>query len=376
MKLRNTLTLIVVALLVGGLAATGCMALNDTLNDIESQSSSVFGTTPSSNFSQDGSIAFSVLPRRDENGDTSESDITVNVKNDDGTYTECEYSGKEEVEGSEFNSLALLMDNSGSMEREYPEEEYQDLCLTCPHDPSRLRVEAGQKLLSTLAGNIGENRVALVEFSVDASSGTASTYVVNFTSETDAVSKAMTSIGGSEMVGTPLYDSLLEIVPETQKDAEDFETALSLEGRTNSEGEEATVQRVVLVLSDGDDRDSSATLDQAIEAAQANNVIIHAIGLGPASASFDDVHLQTEDQTVAVQDLQKLADSTGGFYASVHDPAALEELFGIIAKSLTSGYELNEYVCKPNGELPDSGEKMTGTITVDGETTNWSMIAP
>ena len=77
-----------------------------------------------------------------------------------------------------------------------------------------------------------------------------------------------------------------------------------------------------------------------------------------------------------VTNLQRLADGTGGFYASVHDASGLEELYSRVAKSLTEGYVVDTYTCLPNGKPPMSGQKVEGRTTVDGQATDWTVIAP
>ena len=356
------------------------MPLEEALNALSNFN--VIGTTPSSSFSQDGVIGFSMMPGANSQygafanfrGDGME----VEVRDSDGKYRACDYQGTEEVEGSEFNTLAVLVDNSGSMELEYPEAQFGNLCLTCPHDKGRLRVQAVHELISELFKLSADNHLAIMDFQPtypDAT--TASRVLKDFTTNPNDLIEALAYIGGAEYVGTPLWDSLAEVIVETKETAEVVEAALALDGRRTSKGEEPEVKRYILVLSDGDDRDSlKENLESVIALAQANQVVVHAVGLGPAAAAFEDPRLQVSEQIATVQSLQKLADATGGFYTSVHDASALKELYGIIAHGLAKGYQVENYVCRPDGKLPQSGQKVEGRVRMGNETSTWSMIAP
>jgi len=352
------------------------MPLHDAINN--ALGVEVIGTTPSSNFAQNGGINFSMLG--DGAGETAKpEDVKVEVLNDDGTYSECKYVSDELKEGSDFNSLALLIDDSGSMERTYPESEYPGLCPTCPHDPDRLRAKASEQLITAVLAAAPESRLALMDFGPSVDAGLLGTRVLmDFTSDSAQLLQALNLVDGSQEAGTPLWDSLADQVGSTATEAKEFEDILLLAGRTDETGKPIAVKRFIVVLSDGDDRNSEThTLESVIELARTQDVVIHAIGLGPAAAENKDPRLQVEEQIVTVQNLQTLAEKTGGFYASVHDPDALEVLYKEVARSLTEGYLSAEYSCRPNGEIPASGQFVTGRITnADGTTSEWTMIAP
>lgn len=382
MKKLNPATRIALALTAFVALAYGCMPLQDAINN--ALGVEVIGTTPSSNFAQNGGINFSMLPNLDRGDGSGEEvkpeEVKVEVLNEDGTYSQCEYVGKEVMEGSAFNSLALLIDDSGSMEREYPESLYPGLCPTCPHDPDRLRGKASEELIKAVLSEAPESRLGLMDFGPSIDSGLLGTRVLmDFTSDPNQLLEALGKIDGSQEAGTPLWDSLADQVGSTTKEADEFEDILQMAGRSDeTTGLPISVKRFIVVLSDGDDRDSSTySLETLIELARTEGVIIHAIGLGPAAAENKDPRLQVEEQISTVQNLQTLAEKTGGFYASVHDPAALEVLYKEVARSLTEGYTQAEYACRPNGEVPKSGQFVTGRITdADGNTTEWTMIAP
>lgn len=379
-RILRTFTITLAILGAAGLLVTGCIALNDQLDENLS-GGDLMGTTPTSNFSEDGGIDFSMLAQG--TGDASDKikpdEMLVEVLNEDGTYTECEYQKSEETESSEFNTLALLVDDSGSMELEYPEDLYPGLCPTCPHDPQRLRATAAKELIGTVLKRSPESLIALMDFGPFVDDGWDATRVMeDFTSNLGQLESSVNKIDGSQEAGTPLWDSLAEILTATDEEATQYEGVLQLEERTDSEtGEPAEVKRYLVVLSDGDDRDSvNHDLESVIALATAHNVAIYAIGLGPAAAEFNDPRLQVEEQITTVTNLQKLAGETGGFYASVNDPAALTELYQMVADGLTLGYMTETYACLPNGKVPTSGERVDGRMTIDGEITYWTMIAP
>jgi len=138
-----------------------------------------------------------------------------------------------------------------------------------------------------------------------------------------------------------------------------------------------------VVLSDGLDNDSDwYDLDDVIDLALQENVVVYVVGLGPASASdtrFDDADL-------AVRDLQTLASATGGFYAGVDDPSRLHQLFDNVAYALAGGYERQTYHCIPRDNAnstvrnpPMSGTRVEGRVletTQGNEWSDWAFIAP
>jgi len=342
------------------------------------------GTLIGSQARSDGSVAFAVAGPK-TSGTTD--GILVEVKNSDGSYSECTFIENKDAEVSEFNTLALLIDDSGSMENEYPADIYPDVnCPTCPHDPTRLRATAASELIQTILANAPDSQLAVMDFgpcgaaaddTVACSEGKTATRVLqDFTGEQEKLLNALSKIDGSEMVGTPLYDSLAENVVDTDETADELEASLALEGRTDKDGNEPEVKRYILVISDGDDRDSVLNnLDDVIHLAQENNVVIHAIGLGPASSAVDP-RLLTMGQIETVSNLQAIAEKTGGFYASVNDPTALNDLYSNIALGLTNGYNQETWDCKPDGRDPEPGQQMEGRVTVAGETSEWSVIVP
>ena len=146
--------------------------------------------------------------------------------------------------------------------------------------------------------------------------------------------------------------------------------------------DELAVKRVVVVLSDGEDNLSDEhDLASVAQLANSQDVTVHVIGLG--RASVEQALMQTAvdaDQSQALRDLQRLAEETGGVYASVADPAALEALFTKLADSLAEGYEASTYTCAPSdaepGHVADSGDEVRGILQLGQVQLPWRILAP
>lgn len=119
---------------------------------------------------------------------------------------------------------------------------------------------------------------------------------------------------------TALYDAVHQSIQALEK----------VEGR-----------KAVILLSDGVDDDgqgkqlSKHSIEEGLELARKVNVPVFTIGLG---AEIDE------------QVLQRVAESTGGKYFSVADPAALQQVYDAIGKQLSGQYTI-EYT----SDLPSDG---------------------
>lgn len=417
-RTQSKSTAILSVAILAATVGTGCMGLlGDLLGAI--LGIDLLGVVPASDFNRTGNLNLSLLPKDGQGGimlgSLSQSGLDVSVEDDDGSVEECDFVDEDTVVASRFNSLALVLDSSGSMERTYPEEEYGDLCTTCPHDPNRLRIEAAADLIQIVRSDSPDSRIGVMDFGPDPSSGMSDTRIIeDFGTNTQGLLSALDEIGGSEMAGTPMWDSLAEIILALDDDADEYEDVLRSTGaltglnpqpvpddqvpdfgddddETDDETEtpapqnppldESGVRRLIVVISDGQDLDSdSYDLESVIALAQQHDITVHAIGLGPASAQFEDPRALTLAD--AVTDLQRLAEGTGGYYASVHDAAALESLYANIATSLTQGYATTTYSCRPDDVPPQaqaftSGQRVNGYVSLgSGMRIPWSVIAP
>lgn len=504
--MKNTPRTKRIALMAGfaltlSLVTPGCALIGEVLSLLGFD---LLGVQPASNFTQTGNVSFALTGRTENGGvhqgQIGDEDIDVYVENDDGTYSECDFVGDQYIEASNFNTIALVLDSSGSMERAYPEEEYGDLCLTCPHDPDRVRVGAAYDLARVISDEVPASEMSVYAFGPDPSEGWLATQVLtDFTTDLGNLEDGLGNVGGDQIAGTPMWDSLAEIITATDDSADDFEGLLrrDFEARGNGNGnggnnnngpiivmgdnntvntnegdnntiestqdndtttvegdnndvdvddndvvtqtddstdtdvdvdntttdadadvvedevtdepaeelyedvaqpEDIVVQRYIVVISDGQDLDSELyTLDDVITLANEYNVTIHAIGLGPASANFQSDLLRTEEQYAAVTSLQRLAEETGGFYASAFDADELHEMYQNVAASLTEGYNATTVSCEPeptvstdNGGVPTtdntgnngggravrSGDRVQGYIDSNGRRTPFTFIAP
>lgn len=407
--------LIITAALVISMLSAGCALLGELLSLM---GLNLLGVTPASDFTETGNLEFTLLPREDGGGislgSLSGEDFKIQVENEDGTMTDCDFVDEEIEEGHYYNSLAVVIDESGSMGREYPASIYGDACLTCPHDPTNMRASAVEELITSLHETSPDSRVGIMAFGPPADSGMDATVIwSDFDTNSEALIASLGSVDGTGEFGTPLYDSLAEIILMTSDDAVSYETMLRSNATSQDmedtdepvdDGEEEVeteedvvvgqddsqpgefeepsasteVGRYILVLSDGDDRDSIyQTRESVADLAQEHGITIYAIGLGPASASFEDPDLQGDIQIEAVRNLAYLAEQTGGIYAAVTNPQALNDLYHALGEALPTGHVSETYSCLPeNEDSVDSGDPVEGTLEFGGSTIPWRVIAP
>lgn len=404
MRVERVAGVVAVAIAVGGCGQLG--AFDDVLNNpVVNRISglSLAGVTPASNFRETGNINFSMIPEG-EGGELAQvtslasSGMKVEVKNDDGTYSECDHEGSEDVEPREYNTLTLLLDGSGSMELAYPPSEYGDVCVTCPHDPKRQRIDAASALVDRVSEASPDSPMSVAEFGPDPTDGfTVTRLHSDFETDRDVLADALDRVEGYDRVGTPLYDSLAEMIGATAVESQELETTLkergeipweeqdpnSEEPQTEPDGESEYVGRTIVVLSDGLDNESEAhDLQSVIQLAKDAGVTVYAVGLGPASASAADPDLPEANQ--AVRDLQRLARDTGGFYAAANNPAQLRELYDTLARALTEGYDVETYSCVPKPthdtpeedcEVPPVGSRVDGRVSLGDVQIPWATIA-
>ncbi len=103
-----------------------------------------------------------------------------------------------------------------------------------------------------------------------------------------------------------------------------------------------TTQKVVVLVTDGEDTTSAATFDQALRMAKMSHVAVYVLGVR-ADHSLNPRELQGR------QVLTRLAELTGGrvFYPADYDGASLDGLFGSLQEELRNGYSLTYYLDVP-----------------------------
>ena len=408
-------------LLSAATAATAAISLACTPEQLLSLATGaglqLLGISPTADFNRTGRIRLqTTAPAGSQQKSIGlPSFLTLKVANQDGTYTDCTPQDQVTERPSRFNSVAVLLDDSGSMERSYPASQYGDLCTTCPHDPDRARVSATRTLLERIEARVPSSRVALFDFGTDQLHAFQdANALMDFSPSNGQLDQGLNRVDGSREYGTPLWDALAETITRTAGDANGYQNAMAAhfglcEHDDETEGfdlgddfddhtddlgtaddgsglptlptvddgsgldadggggmtvdptvpepptiDELAVKRVVVVLSDGEDNLSDEhDLTSVAQLANSQDVTVHVIGLG--RASVEQALMQTAvdaDQSQALRDLQRLAEETVGIYASVADPAALEALFAKLADSLAEGYEASTYTCAPSDAEP------------------------
>jgi VWFA-related protein len=126
-------------------------------------------------------------------------------------------------------------------------------------------------------------------------------------------------VGGQDMVGTALYDAIY----------------LACGEKLNGEAG----RKAIVVVTDAEDEGSKVRLEEAIEAAQKTDTVIHVLFVA-------DRHFGGGRPDVA----HKLAEETGGRMIAVNSDKKFEEAFDQISEELRSQYTLGYY---PNNTTKD-----------------------
>ncbi len=175
-----------------------------------------------------------------------------------------------------------------------------------------------------------EDRISVVTYA------TEPLLLTSFQTSTTDADSALRSISIDPVQGTTLYDALV----------------LS----ANSLASEAYLGRVIIIVTDGNETRSEASLDEAIASAQRADVSVYVVGI--ESAAFNP------------RPLQQLAEETGGNYYGAADSAALGEVYNSIAEELSRTWRL-EYV---TSALPS--EEISLTATAADESASAKVVAP
>ena len=183
-----------------------------------------------------------------------------------------------------------------------------------------------------VAAKPDEDRIAVATYA------TKPVMLTGFQTSTIDADSALRSISVDPVQGTTLYDALV----------------LS----SSSLSSESNLGRVIIIVTDGNEASSEATLEQTITAAQDAGVSIYVVGI--------------ESQLFNPVPLQQLADATGGKYYGTASTEALSEVYTSIAEELSRTWRL-EYVTtalpSENVEVAATaaGETATVKLTVPGE---------
>ncbi len=331
--------------LAGAAALPGCAAL-DLLSELFGLN--LLGILPDPGFSSEGPGRGRVkvaLGSLDESGfplppkgdaievESPNSDVTV----DDWT----------EKPGFDAGSFLLLVDGSGSLEAD------SSLCLGCPTDGERHRVEAAATISRALLDCAPDWRIGLAEFGDGRGEGNRLVTDILSPMGSTAATIAQDAESLVSEGGTPLWDGVDEALTLVARDVKDH--GPTADSPTDTWG------RALVVLSDGADTTSRTHVDAVIAKAQDKGVTVHVVGLGAASDTVD-----FGSDPVAVESLRRLAAETGGFYATVSDAADLPPLGKDIARAHCGGYaEYGLTWATP----PAAGERVTGVIRLKDKPT-------
>lgn len=181
-----------------------------------------------------------------------------------------------------------------------------------------------------VAAKPAEDRVAVVTY------GTAPVLLTGFQTSTSDADSALRSISTDPVGGTKLYDALVM-------------SANALAG-------EAYLGRVIVIVTDGNETASEASLGDAVAAAQRAGAAIYVVGI--ESAGFNPAPLQ------------RLAKETGGNYYPAASSDALADVYSTIASELARTWRI-EYVTTT---LPS--EKINLAAKSAGETASVKLVAP
>jgi tight adherence protein B len=175
-----------------------------------------------------------------------------------------------------------------------------------------------------------EDRISVLTYS------TEPIFLTGFQTSTTDADSALRSISLDAVGGTTLYDALV----------------LS----SNSLSSETNQGRVVIIVTDGNETRSEASIEDAIAAAQNAGASIYVVGI--------------ESDAFNPKPLQRIAEETGGNYYGAADAAALTEVYTSIADELSRTWRL-EYV---TSALPS--ETIALTATAAGESASVQITAP
>ncbi len=175
-----------------------------------------------------------------------------------------------------------------------------------------------------------EDRIAVATF------GTEPVMLTGFQTSTTDADSALRTISVDDVTGTRLFDAVV----------------LS----ANSLSSESYLGRVIIVVTDGNETRSEATLPETIAAAQNAGVSVYVIGI--ESRLFDP------------EPLRQLATETGGTYYAAASSEALAGVYNTIAEELSRTWRL-EYV---TGALP--GEKVVVEASLGSESATARLLAP
>ncbi len=241
------------------------------------------------------------------------------------------------VPGSKEGVLAIVVDDSGS------NSALPKVCTGCPTDPEGKRKGAVKNLVRVLLDRAPKWRVGLFDFGpVSINSFRSTRLIAGYTSRVQDLESGadLLKSGG----GTYLYDALYA-VPDTAV------------GERRFSFPDGGVPVRLLIVSDGEDTDSTFSLSQGLDAGVSLGVPFDAVGYGQVDGGSTP-YLAPR----AYNDLRRCSAATGGLITLVSRDA-LPTLFEQLAEIYVSGYA--ELVV----DFPTGTTTVSGSVGLKGSST-------
>jgi tight adherence protein B len=184
-----------------------------------------------------------------------------------------------------------------------------------------------------VAAKPASDRIAVTTFA------TETVALTGFSTSTIDADTALRSISIDPVVGTRLYDDVV------------LSSSLL--------AAEANGARILILVTDGNETRSDATLDEAILAAKDAGVSVYVVGI--ESTRFNP------------QPLEKLADATHGQYYGAASPAVLTRVYNSLAEDLRRTWQLDYVTAARPGDRLDltvglpGGDELTAHVTAPGD---------
>ena len=183
------------------------------------------------------------------------------------------------------NYIVLDIDSSGSM---------------TSSDPNNKRKIAAKTMISLMSSN---TLMSILDFGAGSSDGLKNSRLLQkFTFNKNLLNNAIDKIEANG--GTPLYDSAIDTI-------------------NILDNIPYKVNKSLIIFTDGEDTESSHTLENVIQSANSKNITIYTIGLGG---------------DVEENKLKKLSTDTGGLYAFAENASKLNSVFTSIGSTSIKGY--------------------------------------
>lgn len=306
---------------------------------------SVVGTSVTSAFHTDGSMAVTFLPKNAAHEIVVGDGVTATVKFNtppgilvESTQTECVVP----TGNVTSSAVGVVLDDSHSMVDNDPESRRKSAAVNFLE-----ALGADDSAMLTDYGNSGSHLRDLL--CVKNGGTNCSPATASFTRDKAKLIAATDKIeDGSD--GTPLYESCVEMVGivDTVRDQ----------------------RRGILLLSDGQPS-SMREREACHNAAKTAGIPVFTVGLGPAAESDPKIDVS------AVKVLRELASETGGSYASANDPTQLDHLFANIGTALARGSCRTTLRVKTTNPIAP-GVTIAGEISVggNGAKASFTLVAP